>query len=267
MPEPSNPGIGAIASHLSSDRLDRLLGSTSDYLGVELQDFAQRRVDNVGRIFARAEAKLGEKINLPGQVPPKVLKTVLHEGSYADNDLAIEYFGGVLASSRTETGRDDRGARIAGIVDKMSSLQLRSHFLTYAAIASVFRKQPLTIGDPAQRELMRTFIPYAGWADAMELDDGERQNPQLVSNIWFGLASDGLIGPTWYLGDTQSLKQVFSDCPSDGVVCEPSIPGAELFLWALGNGDQSIDTLITDELDLTFEGAPAPIEGVLATRA
>ncbi|MEO1082517.1 MAG: hypothetical protein AAFY29_23385 [Pseudomonadota bacterium] len=263
MPEPTTSGLGAIAAQLQEDGVARLLGPTAEYLGEELEVYTQRRIDNVGRIFARAEAKLGSKLDQPGQVPPKVLKTIINDGCYADNLLAIEYFGGVLASSRTENGRDDRGARIARMVDSMSSFQLRSHFITYAAVASVFQNKSMSIGDPAHREAMQLFIPYAGWADAMELTNAERQSPQLVSHIWFGLANDGLIGPTWYLGDRESIKQVFDAAPSDGVVCEPSILGAELLLWALGSGNSSIDDLLTGQLDLSFYGAPVPVEGAI----
>lgn len=110
MPDPITAvGAGAIAAYLGKDGLAKLLGPTADYLGGELQAYTQRRMENVGRIFSRAESKLGDKLERPGQVPPKVLKTIINDGSYADDELAVEYFGGVLASSRTEIGRDDRG--------------------------------------------------------------------------------------------------------------------------------------------------------------
>ncbi|NAZ18194.1 hypothetical protein GT020_19410, partial [Glutamicibacter soli] len=98
---------GAIAAYLGKDGLEKLLGPTADYLGGELQEFTKKRINNVGKIFKKAENKLGDKINSPGGVPPKVLKTIINEGSYSDDELAAEYFGGVLASARTELTRDD----------------------------------------------------------------------------------------------------------------------------------------------------------------
>ena len=64
--------------------------------------------------------KLGDKLDRPGQVPPKALKTIVNAGSYFDDAIAVEYIGGVLASSRTEVGRDDRGSRIAKMIDSLS---------------------------------------------------------------------------------------------------------------------------------------------------
>ena len=103
-------GIGAIAAYLGKDGISKVLGPTADYLGGELKTLAQKRVQNVGKIFSNAEKKLGTKLELPGAVPPKVLKTIINEGSYSEDDIAVEYFGGVLASSRTKVSRDDRGA-------------------------------------------------------------------------------------------------------------------------------------------------------------
>jgi hypothetical protein len=41
---------------------------------------------------------------------PKVIKAILDDGSFCDDELTASYFGGVLASSKTEVGCDDRGA-------------------------------------------------------------------------------------------------------------------------------------------------------------
>lgn len=129
MPDPiTNAGIGVIAAYVGKDAIVRILGPTADYLGGELKEFTQIRMENIGRIFSNAEKKLGDKLNSQGQVPPKVFKTIINEGSYSDDAVAVEYFGGVLASSRTEVGRDDRGARIARVIDSLSAYQIRSHY-------------------------------------------------------------------------------------------------------------------------------------------
>lgn len=139
MPEPiTTVGVGAIAAYLGKDGLQKLLGPTAEYLGGELQEFTKKRVENIGKIFSKAEEKLGDRIESPGQVPPKVLKTVINEGSYCDDEIAVDYFGGILASSRTDLGRDDRGARIAKILDGMSTYQIRSHYVIYSLVKKIF---------------------------------------------------------------------------------------------------------------------------------
>ena len=107
---PSTILVGA-GVYVTQDLLLRLLGPTFHYLGDELQQFVEKRKEKVGKIFLNAEKKLGSKLDNPGQVSPKVLRTILNEGSFSDYEIAVEYFGGVLASSRSEIGRDDRGAR------------------------------------------------------------------------------------------------------------------------------------------------------------
>ncbi len=82
-------GLSAVAAYLGKDGLQKLLGPTADYLGTGLKDFTQKRAEAVGKIFSSAQQKLGEKVNQAGEVPPKVLKTVLNEGSYSTDQLTV----------------------------------------------------------------------------------------------------------------------------------------------------------------------------------
>jgi len=83
MPEPlTTVGLGAVAAYLGKDGIQKLLGPTADYLGQGLRDFTQKRAQTIGQIFQKAESKLGTKLDTPGEVPPKVLKAVLDEGSF-----------------------------------------------------------------------------------------------------------------------------------------------------------------------------------------
>jgi len=101
MSEPiATVGLSAIAAYLGKDGIQKLLGPTADYLGEGLKDFTQKRVEAIGQIFRKAEQRLGQQLESSGEVPPKVLKSILDEGSYCNNPLAIEYFGGILATSR-----------------------------------------------------------------------------------------------------------------------------------------------------------------------
>ena len=95
MPEPTTVGLAALVAYLSKDGVSKILGPTADYLGGQFKEFTQKRIENVGKIFSNAEKKLGNKIDRPGQVPPKVLKTIINDGSYSDDDVTVEYFGGV----------------------------------------------------------------------------------------------------------------------------------------------------------------------------
>ena len=71
----------AITAYLAKDGIAKLLGPTADYLGKELRNLTERRIQSIGRIFSNASEKLGNKLEEPGQVPPRILKTVMNEGS------------------------------------------------------------------------------------------------------------------------------------------------------------------------------------------
>ncbi len=267
MPEPiTTVGAGAIIAYLSKDGMQKLLGPTADYLGGGLKDFTQRRIESIARIFERAEQKLGDQINLPGEVPPKVLKAVLDEGSFANDLLAVEYFGGILASSRTEGGRDDRGVRVAKILDSLSTYQLRTHYLIYVAISELFRNKELNF-DPDGVERMQIFIPYADYFAAMDFNTGElEQISQIMSHVFHGLGNDGLIDDTWMYADKETISKHYPRAESGGIILNPSAQGAELFLWAFGHSDKYLDYIFNSNFNPSIPCDINTIKNCKATR-
>lgn len=255
-------GLGAIAAYLGKDGLQKLLGPTADYLGGGLRDFTQRRFENVGAIFKNAERKLGDRANSPGTVPPKVLKEIINEGSFNDDALAAEYFGGILASSRTEHGRDDRGARIAKLVDRLSTYQLRAHYLIYSSVKHLFASASLPFNNEG-RSKMKIYLPFAPYATAMDFDKNElRQGTQLLSHVFWGLHSENLLGD-WSYGPKEALIKQFpgADDDSGGIICEPSALGCELYLYAFGAADQPLEFIFDPALANTVEGVPDGVPG------
>src|SRR6266404_2227164 len=133
----ANTGLTILGTAIGSKTVvEKLLGPTAEYIGVGLKNWTEKRVNNLARIFENAQKRLGGNLNDPGSVPPRVLKEILAEGSFCDDELSAEYFGGVLASSRSEIPRDDRGAAFARLVSRLTSYQIRTHFLLYAVIKS-----------------------------------------------------------------------------------------------------------------------------------
>lgn len=234
-------GTGVVAAYLSKDGLEKLLGPTAEYLGEGLRDLAKRRTENIGRILQNAYKKLGDKLDEPGTVSPRVLKTVINEGSYCEDKIAIEYFGGVLASSRTPLLRDDRGSRIAKIVDGLSTYQIRSHYLMYETIRRLFTGTGLAI-DMIDVPKMRIMLPLSDFTQAMEFSEQEvRKRKQLLEHILFGLAAESLIDPSnWLFGPKAEMAKVYSDAGDSGIVFMPSPLGVEVFLWAFGEGNERV---------------------------
>lgn len=267
MPEPiTTVGLGAIAAYLGKDGLQKLLGPTADYLGCGLRDFTQKRMENVGNIFQNADQKLGEKREQPGIIPPKVLKTIINDGSFNDDALAVEYFGGVLASSRTEYGRDDRGARMAKLVDALSTYQLRTHFLIYSTLKELFKEKGYLFS-MKDRPDMEIFIPLSSYGEAMGFSDEEWiKVDSLLRHTFFGLVNDGLLGGEFQYGPKETLEKRMKNCETDGIVCQPSALGAELFLWAFGCGDHDFGHIFNEEFIPIIEGMPTVVTGTIAVK-
>ena len=259
-------GIGAIAAYLGKDGVQKILGPTADYLGEELKAFTQRRINNVGKIFSNAEKKLGPRLDSPGQVPPKVLKSVINEGSYSEDPVTLEYFGGVLASSRTEIGRDDRGARLIKILDNLSTYQIRTHYLLYSTIAHLFPNSGRQFGLPESRAKLEVFLPFEGYAISMEFTQVEWDNPQILDHIWHGLSSDNLIENEWHYGNQKYLQTIVKGVPSAGIIYQPSPLGAELFLWAFGYGDKPLDYVLSGKLKSEIDDLPSHVPGAIETK-
>lgn len=267
MPEPiTTIGLGAVSAYLAKDGLNKLLGPTAEYLGQGLKEFTKKRAENIARIFHNAEAKLGDKLNTPGEVPPKVLKVIIDDGSFANDPLAAEYYGGVLASSRTLSGRDDRGARIAKTIDSLSSYQLRTHYLIYATIQALFKDANFSF-DLNDIKQMTTFIPYSGYSKAMDFSSKENAiSESLYNHIWFGLRNEDLISQTFVYGDHNNIKKVFPCVPpGGGIICGPSTLGVELFLWAFGHADQPLEFLFSPSLNTAHGELPTVIANAAPT--
>ncbi|WP_143813863.1 hypothetical protein [Luteococcus japonicus] len=97
------------AAKVNAGLLERALGPTADVIGAELAGWTERRLKNAGRLADRAAEK-AELTGRTGEANLRTAHTVLEEGSFADGSLAAEYFSGVLASSKTPDGQDDRGS-------------------------------------------------------------------------------------------------------------------------------------------------------------
>lgn len=226
--------------------VEKLLGPTAEYIGSGINIWAKKRVTNVRLIFNKAVLKLGPKMDLPGAVPPKVLKGILDEGSFVDDDLTREYFAGVLASSRSNVHRDDRGASFIALLSGLSNYQTRAHYIFYLVLKRLFDGSGLTFG-LEDRKQMQVFIPYKSYYSAMVFNDEERKNLRMFrEHVFFGLLKHNLIEKVFY-GEKEFLQEQYEQAPEAGVVFRPSVLGVELFLWVHGYSTISASDLLKPE--------------------
>jgi hypothetical protein len=135
MTDPLTTGIAAlVASHALKDSCARLLGPTADYLGGELRQFSEKQMTRFRLIASAGERKSGSRLYTPGMVNERVFTRIIDDGCFCTDRLSADYYGGFLASSRTTDGADDANISYVTLINRMSSDQLRAHWILYATL-------------------------------------------------------------------------------------------------------------------------------------
>ncbi|MEN9576109.1 MAG: hypothetical protein RL514_3964 [Verrucomicrobiota bacterium] len=230
--EPTTAVGGGLVVLGSKDLLNKVLGPTADYLGGELKNFVQKCNINLDNVLKKALEKLGDRVNEPGGVNPRVLKGVLEEGRFCEDELMAEYYGGVLASARTPLGRDDRGVALLTTIRSLSVYQIRTHFIAYLIANRLYRGQSWNLADATECHDHTFWIPFDVYLAAMAFNDQEDAN-SILSHAFFGLSRLDLVCD-FSFGSPEYLKRRHPHIPKPGIIVGPTILGAELFCWALG---------------------------------
>ena len=254
--------VGASA-WASKEVIAKIIGPTADYLGGEIKNFTQKCNVNLSEVFERAKRKLGPRIDDPAQVNPRVLKGVLSEGAFAEDEIAAEYFGGVLAASRSQDGADDRGVAFLGLIRDLSIYQLRFHYLFYSWVRHLFVNSGLQLGLPKDRAAIRLFILMPVFTESVNFSE-RAASVSRADHCILGLARHGLIDASYVYGAREHVVSAWSRAPSAGMVLSPSPFGGELFLWAHGWGDRSINELLVSTLELSDTSPVEVPRGVCA---
>jgi len=228
----------------SKDILVKLLGPTADYLGDQVSGLVQKCNINLDSVFARATKKLGERIDQRGSVSPRILRHVLDDARFCDDEIAAEYYGGILAGSRDATGKDDQALPYLSKVREMSVYQIRLHFAFYYEIVRFFSGDKPNLGISAECHQSGLLLPHEFLIPLFPPEKIAKSYSDMMTHSVVGLYSQGLI-ETYAYGEAETLKQNFPEASKNGVYMAPSFMGAELFLWGLGiespNGHRFFD--------------------------
>lgn len=120
--------------------LTRWLGPVMDEAGADLA--LRYRQRNVQRAVERGEKK--SDLNVGGVVPLRVAAEVFEKAQWTDDEFVAEYLSGVLASSRNSQGNSDAAVPWAAFIGRMSSDQLRLHYVLYAGVRAYIVAEALT---------------------------------------------------------------------------------------------------------------------------
>ena len=245
MPEPITAvaALAKVASSASPDALApgllmRVFGPAADEIGKALARWTSYRVGNVKRITEKADAK-SRILGRHGMVNPRVAHTLLEAGSFCDDELMAEYLGGVLAGCRTPDGRDDRAVVWSGLITRLSSFQVRAHFLLYREWVDRLAATELDLGQ--DRSLATMYVDLDEFRLAL-MQDAELDTEAVLLHTTTGLAANDLIDEAWIYGETSKILGAQQQCSfSNSLRVHPTITGVELFGWAQGLPGLTVD--------------------------
>ncbi|MBM9512929.1 hypothetical protein [Desulfogranum marinum] len=234
--EPISSTVGAgLIAYASKDLVAKLLGPSAEYVGGEIKGLVDKCNINIGDIFNKAGRKAAGTLDDGSQVNPRVVKSVISEGSFCDDDTLKEYYAGILAASRTQDGTDDVGVSILGVLKSLSVYQVRLHYIFYREFHRLYSTNPARLGDVSERNKRKLYIPINTLISALKPG---RDLESLITHTVTGLVKHDLLGTTWQFGMPEHLKKIYVKATQPGIILEPTLSGVELFAWA--NGKQNI---------------------------
>jgi hypothetical protein len=261
VPDPITTAASAAAAAAKSETgkslLKAVLMPPADVLGRHLAEMLEGRLghwraENAQRILEKAARKAGDTESA-GHYPPRVIKNVFDEGSLDDNELLAEYLGGVLASSKSSSGRDDRGVGISALVNRLSSYALRMHYIFYSSLQPLARGSEINLREEEKRKDLRAYVSWTSVTEAMEFETPEEESTAMEHAI-VTMDRERLISPFFLAASVEILRQqTRRDIPEAGIVFEPSLPGVELFLWGHGYGRKDYDVFLDPDAKFVFE--------------
>ena len=259
------PLTAGLVAFASKDMIAKLLGPTFDYLGGGLKSFVEKRHDNVMSIFAKTNKKLGDKLNDEGTVNPRVLKHILDEGSFCEDNLTQEYFAGLLASSRTAIEENiaggDKSLPYLSIVEQMSATNILFHYLLYYSfVMKVFREEHINLFEESNITKYAVYFPIT---TALQIFGGSNLTV-MMSEVCSHALKEKLINE--YKFGKLPESETNSEVEASMLRVKPTLFGLTLFLKANAAPDNILSSASSeekaswvDELDNQTSIAPLPI--------
>ncbi|MEK7136076.1 MAG: hypothetical protein AAB821_00570 [Patescibacteria group bacterium] len=177
--DPISAGTAILAAN-------KLLGKTAETISEDLAKLYASGRDKIIEVALRKTDT--EKM---GQVNLRVARDVFWNGSYTDESICAEYFGGILASSRSEDGKDDMGVFYVDIIKSLSSNQLMAHYILYRTLNKFLlgksNKKNLNLGKETDLQELEVFV-------TQKIGITDQPGSKDLGAILHGLNSKKLIG-------------------------------------------------------------------------
>jgi hypothetical protein len=237
-----DPITGVVAGAVAKAGTDAAGGLVTQWLGPLAkesgEDLARAYRGVIDRILARGARKTD--LAHQGVVSARVAGAVFRNAQWTDDEFVTEYLSGVLASARTEDGSNDGGVSWASLVGRMSSDQLRLHYVLYAGLRNTIVSESATGVWPWVRRHL--VIDYGSLFSALGWEYHGIRDVHRIYEAGYGLQRDDCIqdfthGGGDYLRDTVSWTRGHSFDPNLGYIAfRASATGIGLFLNGHGHG-------------------------------
>lgn len=136
MDDLSNPAALGAGVATGYELARRLLGPSADMVGERIRDLLERGGQSTVQVLASALRWMRVCGTEPGFVNSRILRTICEEAPFLNDALASEYFGGLLACAGA-TGNDDDLLPYVHLVRRMSTRQLRLHYIVYTSLVKI----------------------------------------------------------------------------------------------------------------------------------
>lgn len=119
--------------------LQKTLGPTLEEIGVDLVGLYKSSKKGVANIALAAKRKINDKKEANKKANLRVTRDVFWNGAFTNEEICAEYFGGALAGSRSQDGKDDSNIYYLDIIKSLSATQLHLHYLIYKTFNDLLR--------------------------------------------------------------------------------------------------------------------------------
>jgi len=130
--------------------LSRICLPAAEEFGLLLRDRVREwRASNLANIVLKAEARLNESSHTSnGHAHPRLVSTILEQGSWIDDPVVQDLWAGLLSSSCTEKGDDDSNLLFVNMLSELTKLQARLlNYVCETATKSVMANGLLAAGE------------------------------------------------------------------------------------------------------------------------
>jgi hypothetical protein len=122
------------------------------------------------RLITTAYRKISDE-NDGKQANRRVTRDVMWNGAFTEDEVCAEYFGGLLASSRSIDGKDDDVIQFVDVVKSLSSRQLRLHYILYHSLnlQLAAEEQPVNVGQSTELNKKPLWLASRELVDRLDL--------------------------------------------------------------------------------------------------